>query len=210
VKILVAILMFVLLVSTAHAKTLTIAVDISSSNALVSSKEFARSAGKYVREQVAKLEMGDVVYIRPIGDRSMANFKVETIKIDRRMRPDKAAAAVGRYIEDLPNKPHEGSGATELIAFLEFTQLDCANNGQALILTDGVESSEYLSGDKFLAGKPLPKPQENLLSGCTITMLGFGQSVDGQWPPQAIKAMRASWQTWMKAAGATFNPIINL
>lgn len=209
-KLYTAIASFVLCASGAFAKTLTIGIDVSESNPLVSSPAFASVAGKYVRTQVAQLHMLDVVEIRTIGDRSMANFKTERIQINRHNRPDKAADMVARYIAGLPNKTHEGNGSTNLIAFMEFSSnFDCANGGRILLLTDGIESSDYISSEDFLSGKPLSKPDSNFLAGCEVSMLGFGQNANGEWPPQVIKNMRKSWNAWMKDAGATFTPIIN-
>lgn len=198
-----------LTVMPASAKTLTVAVDISGSNPLVTVPAFAAIAGRYASEQIKTLELGDTVEIKTIGDRSLANFRTEKIRITRKDRADKTGQKIAQFIESLPAKNMEGSGETNLVAFFEFGNFDCANSGRVLVLTDGIESSPYMNAEKFMAGKALPAPEANFLSGCEITMYGFGQNSAGEWPSQAIKNMRASWAAWMKKAGAKFTPIIN-
>lgn len=193
----------------AIAKTLTIGIDISGSNPVVSSTEFAKVAAQHVKQKVAVLQLGDVVEIRPIGDRSMANFKVERIQINRRNRADKVGETVARYIASLPTKSFEGGGASNILGFLEFGQFNCANKSAIFLLTDGIENSQYMSGEDVLLGKPFPKPENNYLAGCELTMLGIGQNSSGEIPPLLLKNMLASWRTYLNAAGATFVPIVN-
>ena len=195
---------------SANAKTLTVAVDISGSNPLVSVPAFAQIAGRYAGEQIAALDFGDTLEIRTIGDASLANFRAEKIRITRKDRADKVAQRVASFIASLPSKDMPGSGETNLVGFFEFGNFDCANKGRILVLTDGIESSPAMNAHKFMAGKALPLPDANLLSGCEVTMYGLGQNSAGEWPPQVIKNIRNGWAAWMKKAGASkFTPIIN-
>lgn len=193
----------------AQAKTLTIGIDLSSSNPVVGDAAFARSAAAYAQTQVAALQPGDVVEVRTFGDRSLANVKAERVQISRRAKADKVAAKIARFIAGLPASNPAVQGSTNIVAFLEFGQFDCASGGTVLLLTDGIESSEYVDANRFLAGKPLPKPEKNFLSGCAVTMVGLGQALVGELTPQQTKHVRTAWQTWMKAAGARFESIIN-
>lgn len=207
-KVIIAI-MFLANSFPAFSKTLTIGIDESVSNPLVLSEVHAKGAAQYVRSQIAALQPGDWVRVRSLGDRSSAHFASEAIRITRSNRADKVADTVARYVASLPNLPLEGQNETNILAFLEFGQFDCANAGRVLLLTDGVESSSTIDDRSLFAGKALPAPEANTLAGCEITMFGFGQSRDGSIPPQAIKTLRASWTVWMKAAGANFTAVID-
>lgn len=193
----------------AFSKTLTIGIDESVSNPLVLSEVHAKGAGQYVRSQIAALQPGDWVRVRSLGDRSSAHFASETIRITRSNRADKVADTVARYIASLPTLSLQGQSETNILAFLEFGQFDCANAGRILLLTDGIESSSTIDDRSLFAGKTLPPPEANALAGCEVTMFGFGQSRDGSIPPQAIKTLRTAWKAWMKAAGASFSAIID-
>jgi len=198
-----------LIAAPAFSKTLTIGIDVSTSNPLVTAPSYARVAAQYARDQVRALQPGDIVQVRTFGDRGLVHFPSERIRLSRQNSADKVADSIARFIAGLPSRPLQGQGSTNIIAFLEFGQFDCANDGRVLLLTDGIESSSYIDDANLLAGKAMPPPEKNLLSGCEVTMLGFGQSPDGALPPQAIKNARASWAAWMKTADATFNPIID-
>ena len=191
------------------AKTLTIGLDVSASNPLVSSEGYARSAAVYVRDKIAAMQPGDVVVVHTLGDRSLANFAAERIQITRRNRGDKVGARIAQYIATMPSKNFDGQGSTNILSFFEFGQFDCVNGADIVLLTDGIESSRYVDGARFLAGKPLPVPQKNVLSGCTVTMYGVGQSRSGEWSPKEIKHLRTAWTAWMAVAGAHFNAIID-
>lgn len=193
----------------AGAKILTVGIDASVSNPLVLNEAYARVAASYVRSQVAALQPGDWVRIRTLGDRSSAHFPSEAIRITRQMRADKVADMVAAFVASLPGRALEGQNETNILAFLEFGQFDCANAGRILLLTDGIESSHSMNERSLFAGKALPAPDKDTLKGCEVTMFGFGQSRDGSIPPQAIKTLRASWSAWMKEAGATFNAVID-
>src|SRR5690242_18785916 len=109
----------------AGAKTLTIGLDVSASNPLLSSGTYTRSAAAYVRDKVAALQPGDVVVLRTLGDRSLSNFPAERIQITRRDRADKIGARVAQYIAAIPSKNIEGQGSTNILGFFAFGQFDC-------------------------------------------------------------------------------------
>jgi hypothetical protein len=192
-----------------NAKTLTIGVDLSGSNPVILSSTFAQAAGGYVRDRIAKLLPGDVLVVRTFGDRGMANIAAERIQISRHNRADKTAAKVAGFVASLPSRNIDGQGSTNIVSFFEFGQFDCTSGGEVLLLTDGIESSEYVTGLQFLGGKPLPAPDKGLLSGCNVTMFGLGQSADVPIAQKEVKTIRAAWVGWMKAAGAKFSAVIN-
>lgn len=193
----------------ASAKTLTVGIDESVSNPLVLDEAYARVVAQYVRGQIAALQPGDWVRVRTFGERTSAHFPSEAIRITRSLRADKVADLVARFIAGLPSKTLQGQNQTNILAFLEFGQFDCANGGRILLLTDGIESSHSMDDRSLFAGKPLPPPQADLLKGCEVVMFGLGQSKDGSLPPQLVKTIRAAWAAWMKTAGATFTAIID-
>lgn len=200
----------VLLVTPASAKTLTVALDVSGSNPLVSDERYAVVAAAYVREQIAALQPGDVVSLHTLADRSIANFPSEHIQITRQNRADKVGAQIAQFMTTMPSRHFEGQESTNILAFLAFGQFDCGDGGSVLLVTDGIESSSEMNADRLLDGRPLPRPDKNLLSGCAVTMFGLGQSAPGgELLPQQIKHIRAAWAAWMTVAGAHFNAIID-
>ena len=73
-----------------------------------------------------------------------------------------------------------------------------------MVITDGLESSSYISGKDLIEGrKPLPSPDVNL-QGCNITFYGLGAG----WSPQHVKTVRNAWRDWSGKAGASFKSII--
>lgn len=197
------------MMGVANAKTLTIGVDLSASNPLVTSAPYALAAAKIAGERVAKLAPGDTVVLRTLGDRGVANVTSKRFQITRIQRADKVAKLIAESIAGLPSDPSRVQGSTHITAFLNFGQFDCANGGAVMLLTDGIESSKALPAAAFLRGKALPSPEKNILAGCAVTMVGLGQSTGGL-PDKEINHIRAAWSVWMKTAGAAFSAVIDL
>lgn len=193
----------------AFAKTLTVAVDVSASSGAFN-PTLSKIAAARARKAIAALQLGDVVRLQKFGARNVQNLPSETIRIDRALRPAVVAAWIGKYIEEIPAKIPAGDAETNIIAYLEFgSYFDCGNKGKVLLISDGIESSNYISSGQLLAGKALPRPESNLLAGCEIELFPLGQTQGGSVPPQAIKNLRAAWSAWMKEAGATFTVVID-
>lgn len=192
-----------LFASLAEAKTLTIALDVSGSNPLLVKPEFAINAANYAASLIAPLQDGDAVRIKSFGARdAVENMLDQTFTISRRLRAQAVAEAVKKHIASLPQKQSLAQPATNIIATLEFDSgLDCANGGQVLLLTDGVESSEYVNWQRFIAGRQsLPKPDVDL-KGCRVTFYGLGA---GQSASSA-KFINKEWKAWVGAAGGEFS-----
>ena len=194
----------------AIAKTLTVGVDLSSSNPLVSSETFARSAALYVADHIRKLQMGDVIEIRRIGDNRVDNLNAEKIQISRRNRADKVAQSVAQYISNLPKKTYDQE-STNILSFLEFQNFGCRSGGKIILLTDGVEySTEASDPEGILIGKKsFPAPNAGFLSGCEAIFYGLGQTSAGSMPSAWIRNLQNAWAAYMKTAGATFTAIVN-
>lgn len=200
------ILMAGALAAPVHAKTLTIGIDLSGSNPLLSHENFAYSASAHAREAILQLNGGDVVRIRTFGARSDAlNLVNHRLVVSRRNKPEKIAQMVGQFIRSLPEREEIGQSSTNLVAWLEFTDgFGCDRAGEILVITDGLESSTYVEGKDLVSGKQdLPEPDIDL-SGCTLTFYGLGAG----WPPQEVKTVRKAWSHWSKKAGANFSAVI--
>jgi hypothetical protein len=205
-KKLLTCILFICAVSTADAKTLTIGIDLSASNPLLSHKNFAHIASQHVTSEINKLKDGDIVRVKTFGSRKDAlNLLNHSFEISRRMKSNKVAGIVANYIQSLPEQKEVSQNSTNLVAWLEFTSgFNCAANSQILVITDGLESSSYVDGNLLLQGKKsLPKPDIDL-KGCGLTLYGLGAG----WIPQQVKIVRKEWKHWAEQAGASFTAII--
>lgn len=199
-------ILFICAVSTADAKTLTIGIDLSASNPLLSHKNFAHIASQHVTSEITKLKDGDIVRVQTFGSRKDAlNLLNPTFEISRRLKPNKVAGIVAQYIQSLPEQKDASQSSTNLVAWLEFTSgFNCAANSHIFVITDGLESSSYVDGNLLLQGKKsLPKPDIDL-KGCGLTFYGLGAG----WMPQQVKIVRKEWERWAEQAGASFTAII--
>ncbi len=189
-----------------HAKTLTIGIDLSGSNPLLTHQNFAYGAAEHTASVIGALKSGDNVVVKTFGARGEANNLLNhRIEISRRMKPAKAAGIVAQYILSLPSQKNASQASTNLIAWLEFTSgFNCPDSGEILVITDAVESSSFLDANDLLSGKKgLPEPDVDL-KGCALTFYGVGAG----FAPQSVKIVRNEWRTWAKKAGADFSAII--
>tara|TARA_R110002073_G_scaffold118562_1_gene257720 strand:- start:853 stop:1497 length:645 start_codon:yes stop_codon:yes gene_type:complete len=193
--------------ATADAKTLTIALDKSGSNPLLVDPHFAASAADYASELIMPLEEGDVVRLVSFGARDRAdNMLNKIIKLKRSLRAGKVADAVKSYINGLPQGEPVAQSSTNIVSFLELDgNFDCKSGSTVLLLTDGVEASEYVSPQGFVEGKShLPKPDPELsLKGCTVIFYGLGAGTEGS----AAKFMRNEWSAYVGATGGEFTAV---
>lgn len=190
------------LAANATAQTLTIALDSSGSNPLLADPHFAASAAEYVEDKVLALEDGDVVRLRIFGSRSAAkNMLDQDFVISRRLKAKALATSLKAYIQELPSQKDSAQGSTNIVAMLEFDSgLDCAGGGSVLLLTDGLEASDYMDPRAFLAGnKHLPKPDADL-RGCEVVFYGLGAGL----PAPSAKFIRQEWNAFVSAAGGNF------
>ena len=195
-----------LLTNTVSAKTLSIGIDLSGSNPLLSHEIFAYAAADYLSSEVLKLETGDTVNIKTFGARENAvNVVMSSFTISRRVSANQIAESLTQFIRSIPEQNGISQASTNLIAYLEFTSgFQCESGGQVLVITDGLESSSLIGGNDLLSGKKgLPEPQIDL-SGCDITFFGLGAG----WEPQSIRIVRGAWQKWADQAGANFSAVI--
>jgi hypothetical protein len=191
---------------SAQAKTLTIGIDLSGSNPLLSHGNFAFIASQYATDEINKLNNGDIVQVKTFGSRAdVLNLLNSTFEISRRMNTKKIAGVVAQYIQSLPEQKAIAQSSTNLLAWLEFTSgFNCTDNSHILVITDALESSSYVDGNQLLQGKKkLPKPDVDL-RGCALTFYGLGAG----WQAKFVKVVRNEWANWAEQAGATFTAII--
>ncbi len=187
------------------AKDLVIALDVSSSNPLLTDPTFKRSAALYIANAVAELKSGDRVVIKRVGSLNhSANFAAHTLPIERH-NVKKVAKRVAAYILSLKQSSH-AQGSTNLLAWLGRNPLSCGDGSRLIMLTDGLEASEYVNPNHLLSGKQaLPAPSEFVkLSGCSVSFYGMGVGLlDAQ-----TNRLRRAWQRYFEQAAARFEAIV--
>lgn len=202
-KLLQALLPCLICLPTAQSATLTIGYDVSGSSPVFVGT-FAKSAGAEVEIRVAALSLGDKVIVKPFGARDLTN-RAALLPITRSARPRAAAGIIARQIAAIPQSGIAPQGSTNIVAFLEFGEFDCANGGQVFLITDGLEASTYADPGALLKGKAkLPAPETPFLSGCAVTFYGLGARMS----PQAAKTLRDAWRAWVEKAGGSFAAVI--
>lgn len=205
-KQIIAVLLLGLTSMGASAKTLTIGVDLSGSNPLLSHQNFAYMASLYAAEAINALKNGDVVTLKTFGGREdVHNILSGSYTITRRMKTEDVAGAVAQFLQSLPAEKERSQSSTNLIAWLEFgSGFNCTDDSQILLISDGLESSTTLDGGSFLQGKKGLPPPDVDLSGCQIIFWGLGAG----FPHGSVKFIRNEWRAWSDQAGASFTAII--
>src|ERR1700741_423384 len=84
-------------------RTLTIAPDVSGSAPLLAANEedraiFAQLAGQRAAAMVAAMNLGDIVRVQYLGERSLANLKTLREPITRQMRAPQISQAIAELI----------------------------------------------------------------------------------------------------------------
>ena len=200
-KLIIASVLFLSL--TAHAGDLTIGADVSASNPMVASAEFAQVLASRLYKEVLKMEYGERIELRTFGSTDIAHVKGKSMVISRRTPPETAAERVRNKIQSFAGKPADGS--TNLLSFIENGRFHCDKpNSQLWLLTDGIEHSVDFDGNDLLAGKKLPKPFGKPLEGCEVVMIGVGRVSDGgRLPLTQIRTLKMAWSEWLSLAGAS-------
>ena len=190
-------------VNHASAKTLSIRIDKSNSNPLMAQPEFAIGAANYVAQRILTLKAEDKVSLSSFGARSNASNLLEnTYVLDRKLRAKELASAIAEYIKTIPSDIEKGQRATNIVSLLEFGNgFDCANAGEVIVITDGIEASDYIEADELISGKKSLPGADVDLSGCSVFFYGLGAGLSGK----DVKSVRTQWQRWMKQSGANFD-----
>ena len=184
---------------SAPAQTLTIGLDMSLSNPLVSDKAFRQQVAGYVAQHIKPMRVKDQVVLMPFGARdNAANLHSKRITIKRHQQA-KTAKAVAHHIINFSAQKSNAQQATNILAWLEFNDFNCANGGTIIAVTDGIESSENVNASAFITGKvALPKPDEfHQLQNCDVVFYGLGVGR----PAKEAKIIRRAWAAYFKQAG---------
>ena len=181
---------------SAQAETLTIAIDRSGSNPLLSHQNFANAAAEHARQAVQQLTFGDTIQILSFGAMDDPdNLIVPRIRLDRRNRPASVAGGVAGYIQSIPKQTGIGQSSTNIVGFLEEGGFDCASGSTILLITDGWETGA-------LEHQRLPDPAIDL-TGCTLVFY----KLDAGGNRESARTLRAQWSQWAEASGAGFTAL---
>ena len=198
--------------NAATAKDTTIALDLSGSNPLIESEEYATVTADYVRRYLSQREIGDYVRLTTFGGSDLAdNLKTITIRITRRTPAEDVAEGIASLIANISEAGFNPQQSTNIVGFLELNEFNCEAGETVLIITDGLESSEFApDANEFLTGKVSLEPFSNgYLDGCHVVMVGLGQTAEGQWPVTAIRNVRRIWNDYFEQSGASFDVVVN-
>ena len=181
-----------------------VGLDFSSSNPLVVDAPYARKVGARIRDEFETLAFRSEVRIRTFGayDSSSNPFSYDAT-ISTKQRPEVLGRDMETFITNIPLLVKQGKMETQpytnILAFLEelAIELDCSTlPTQIILVTDGVEDSEYVRL-KYRDAK-LPRPKK-IFSGCyELQMLGVGRGIDSVTETARI---RKEWKDWAKRAG---------
>ena len=186
------------------AKEVTIALDVSGSNPLLNDKAFNQRAINYVLKNTSELEDGDTLTIETFGSLNNAeNFTSITQKISRH-NLKKVQRLAKSKISTLTSTV-EVQSSTNLLAYLSRRTASCESGDELIVITDGIEASEYISPDALLSGKQsLPAPNEFVkLEGCEVQFFGIGV---GRSDTEML-TLKREWQRYFSEAKAKFKGI---
>lgn len=186
-------------------RRVVIAIDLSKSNPLIDSPDFAQKVADRVGDEIRGLGFASEVHVRTFGsyDASANNFHYD-VQISVRNRPENVAADVERLIAGTPQLVREGKwraqNHTNILAFMDNVSnaIGCSGLATTVILaSDGVEDSEYVR-----LGRPnahLPAPDGKPFAGCAeFQILGLGE---GDKSPSKTVRLRDEWSRWAHQAG---------
>ncbi len=182
---------------------IVIGLDISNGSPLVDDPVFADRAGAEIRDLLAPLGSRTDVSVRGFGDFGTSGTALD---FDRRLNLRNNGARVGRLLDQViagvPSAVEKGRvklhTESNIIGFLESMSgsVNCARETRIVLITDGVEDSEYLRPG---TGQDLPDPDRDLYEDCALLQIigvGFGQP-----SPTLAKDLDHQWKDWANTAG---------
>jgi hypothetical protein len=175
---------------------LGVLVDLSGSNPLVASPDAADRIANDAAPYFDRLTEGSRVTMTTFGAYDVTRNPTREIKISARARPDAVRQSLLAEVRNLPDYVRKGTlkpqEQTNIVAALaDFaTRTDCtAFRTTVLVLTDGIENSQY--------GQLPPKQVEPIYKGCAeIVFIG----INGESPVHTQRLI-AEWTRWSTAAG---------
>ncbi|MGB0662717.1 MAG: hypothetical protein ACPGMR_02875 [Pontibacterium sp.] len=201
-KALTSLVLSVAICTPAAAKDLHILIDASQSNPMLIDTAFNKRAAAFAVQSISQLKQHDTVRLQTFGSlQSADNFDVKALPVSRHNHR-KVSAAVASHLVSLP-KTLKPQGSTNVLAWFNRNPVDCSTDKHTiLIITDGIEASEYVNPNHLLSGKQtLPAPSEFVnVRGCEVVMFGVGA---GRLDQETIR-LRKAWEQYFKQAGASF------
>ena len=201
-KALTSLVLSAAICTPAAAKDLHILIDASQSNPMLIDTAFNKRAAAFAVQSISQLKQHDTVRLQTFGSlQSADNFDVKALPVSRHNHR-KVSAAVASYLVSLPKKL-KPQGSTNVLAWFNRNPVDCSTDKHTiLIITDGIEASEYVNPNHLLSGKQtLPAPSEFVnVRGCEVVMFGVG---GGRLDKETIR-LRKAWEQYFKQAGASF------
>ncbi len=188
-----------------EVRRVVIGLDLSASNPLVDDRLYARKAAERVAKSVDGMLAGSEVIIRTFGAYEASHNPFSyTGTISSRNRPEKLKNQIYQLISNVPQLIAKGvlesQNETNIIAFMEdlSVDLDCRDMyTKVILLTDGVEDSDYANLSQ--RGGKLPMPEEKYFRRCKeMEILGIGRGLDS---PLKTRRLKDQWEAWSKAAG---------
>jgi len=187
------------------------AADISGSGSLLTNENFAKAAINRVKQAIVSLDKGTWVKLKTFGDGSFKHFGNREIQISSRgATPGYVANLVESELNSIRAEAGDGNSSTNLLAFLELEELHCESGASMIyLITDAIEHSADVSSDDLLSGtQALPEPDEALLKGCAITIIGLGNVAGGLLPREPRRNLEKAWRDWFAQAGVDAIDII--
>ncbi len=190
-------------------RRIVIGLDLSASNPLVDDERYARKVAKRIGKDVGTMKFRSEIMIRTFGayDPSNNPFAYDAV-VSARNRPESLKKDVVAFVSSVPGLIDKGvlesQNSTNILAFLENVSedLDCRDDYKempttVILVTDGVEDSEY-ANLSHSRGK-LPLPDGKIFYRCyELQILGIGRGIGG---PKETRRLRDVWAVWSKAAG---------
>jgi len=185
----------------------TVIADISESFSITENPKEAKKSARFVYDKLRGLRIGDTVSFGQLGEYGQNRNTSYRVRASKKYKPRRVRKDIYRFVSNIPGLIKKGvfrvNNATNIHGFLldNAPHFNCHNKGVIMILSDGVESSEFADKASILAGKSPPTPPR--LKGCTVYMLGTGHG-HGASSVKLTQAINRYWDVYFKAAGASF------
>lgn len=204
----ITLLLVLMLPVTANAAPLSVVVDQSGSAPILVNQPFAKLAAEAAVKEFNAMKTGDILTYRTLGLTGFKNFggSTDVVKKSKKRRIRKE---LFKKISSIPtDSAIESQEQTNILYFLNHTGFNCDAGETIFMITDALESSNYISAYDLVQGNPLPKPKENFLQGCRLVMYGMGLT-ETPMSPNHIDTLLKAWQDWAVIAGVDFKAVIN-
>jgi hypothetical protein len=185
-------------------RRMIIGLDLSASNPLVEDRAYAQKVGRRLNKEIESLQFRSEMRLRTFGAYGASNNPIAfDAKVSTKARPEVLGRDVNAFVSNIPNLVERGELSTQsytnILAFLEelSIELDCNElPTQIILVTDGIEDSEYVR--LGYQNSKLPRPKKIFKNCFELQILGVGRSVKS---PTETNRIRDEWKKWAKYAG---------